>query len=546
MIQDVANKNDFKYSGGKHLGTGQYESLNIRMNDAVNWKSNWLAQYQQLYWWVMPNRNAINQRFSFISEGTPLTTIIFDSTAMLSAYQRANDLQGLLMPHGRIWGNMTFNPHKVDKETVSAFQPALDDENDKIFHYLNTSNLSRIVAASNEDLNGGTACIYVESLSDEMPLVYYSIPAINVFIEHTYDDIITTSWFKRNVSGVQFLQNFPKYNGELRRMCMDNPTMQIPIMYGQVKIGQSKWLIYAVPEQDPLKPLFEMERDYNPFMIYRDRVRPGESDGRGIAIDLLPTVQDLNHAVRDHRRILAFSAQPPMFYDEGAYFNPQSIYQWAGAMIPFGPGGRETIKPLQMPASYPDVDKQIMNLQETIKTGFQVDPLGDINTPVRTATEIAVREQRAQRTSITSIGRLENELPKQIYEVSTKILMERKLVNLTKYDKSLINFEFESPLKQIDSEKQLNNLMSNLNIKQQYFGEGAVLASANIGKMSQFLTKAGNLPADLFKSGEEIDAALAQMMKSQQPQLPTPEAAAVPIPSIDPTQMERTNISVKG
>ena len=63
-----------------------------------------------------------------------------------------------------------------------------------------------------------------------------------------------------------------------------------------------------------------------------------------------------------------------------------------------------------------------MHLQEQIQRGFQVDPLGEIQSPVRSATEVSVREARAQRTSATDISRLINEQPKQIFETCAEIL----------------------------------------------------------------------------------------------------------------------------
>jgi hypothetical protein len=523
---------------------GMYEGLARRMTNAIAWKDNWLAQNIQLYQLVIPNRNALNDRYGYISDGTPLTTQIYDSTAMLAAYQRANDLHGLTMPMDRTWGKLTFNPNKVNKEEIQNNQGKLDIENEKIFWHINQSNLSRVVASSNLDLCGGTAAIFVHSKSDDEPLCFYSIPSICVFIEHTFDDTIDTVWFKRNFNSVQFLEYFPDYSGRVRDVAERDPTCMIPVIYGQVKQPDGKYLMYAVCQEDPMVPLFEMERKYKQLIVYRDRVRPGESDGRGVALDLLPTIQDLNHVVRDHRKVLAFTAFPPMFYDESQYFNPHSIAQWAGAFIPTGAGARDPLRPLAMPSTLPDVTQQILDLRDVINKGFQVDPIGDINTPVRTATEIAAREQRAQRTTITDIGRLQNELPKQVFEISTHILIERKLVNLKQLDPAFLNFKFQSPLYDLQKAQILNNLIQNFQIKQQFFGQGAVLASTNLGKLSVFLTDNLNLPSDLFKTEEELMQALQQMGEGQQQAaLPTPATAAIQQQSMDPTVIERINIA---
>jgi hypothetical protein len=119
--------------------------------------------------------------------------------------------------------------------------------------------------------------------------------------------------------------------------------------------------------------------------------------------------------------------------------------------------GRNPLEALQMP-EYPDVLPHIQHLQEVIQRGFQVDPLGEIQSPVKSATEISIRENRAQRTSATDISRLINELPKQVFEVAAKILSERRLLTrdrrafLRNNATKKMKFVFQSPL--YDLQKQ--------------------------------------------------------------------------------------------
>ena len=256
-------------------------------------------------------------------------------------------------------------------------------------------------------------------------------------------------------------------------------------------------------------------------------MRPGEAEGRGIGVDMLPTIKDLNQIVMYSRQNMAFKANPPMFYDAGTYFNPYSVRQWSGAMIARNPQGRNPLEALQMP-EYPDVFQQVLHIQGVIQRGFQVDPLGEIQTPVRSATEVSIRENRAQRTSATDISRLINELPKQIFDVAAKILNERGL--LTKQRQSIpgfstnkLKFDYVSPLYDLQNQADLNHLITNMQVKQQFFGQGAAMASANIFEMNQFLTDKLNLPRKLFASDEEIRQFLRQMVEQQSlGQLPAP------------------------
>ena len=493
------------------------QELDARYQDAYNAIGRWLGLYQELYLYVIPNRDGFNIKWEYIDGGKPTTRSVWDNTAMLAAYERANDLHALLMPKDRIWGKSVLDPHLYEEAQIEQLQPVVDEINDRVMFYLNSSNLARIVSSSNLDLVGGTAALWVESIDDQTPLLFRAIPSVALYIEQSTDDLVNTCWYQTNLYARKIIETFPKYKGRSLQMLKDNLDEVHQVIYGQIKIGEKgkeKYYIYAVLESDPDNLLWEVERSYPQIIVYRDRVRPGEADGRGIGLDLLPTIIDLNKLVRDDRKNKAFKADPPMFYDNNKMFNPWSVRQWSGAMIARQPGQRNPVEALQMPV-YPEVNESIMMLQDVIKKGFQVDPLGEINNPVKTATEISIRENRAQRSSSTDISRLINELPKQVFEVSAKILAERRLLTRDR-DIGSINihnfrFDFQSPLYDIQKKENVEKLAQNLQLKQQFFGEGAAMGTLNIGEANDYLTENFNLPSKLFKSGAEIEKLMQQV-----------------------------------
>lgn len=507
------------------------EKLQERFLEARAYKDRWLALYKELYFYVIPNRDAFNIKFNYTDTGKPVTNQIWDDTAVLAAYQRANDLHGLLLPKDRVWGKLILDPHMYKKSLIEQSKPLMDEVNDRIFFYLNESNLSRVVSSSNLDLVGGTGAIWVESISDEVPLYYRSIPAVALYIEYSTDDLINTCWYASKMTGRAILTTFPKYLGKQHANLKDNPNDTYIVNYGQILLDQDKFYIYAFLDDDPLNILWEAYHSYPQIIVYRDRVRPGEAEGRGVGIDLLNTIRDLNRIMEYSRKNMAFKANPPMFYESGSYFNPYSIRQWAGAMIAKRPGGGNPLEALQMP-DHPDVLQHIMLLQEVIKKGFQVDPLGEIDTPVKSATEISIRENRAQRTSATDISRLINELPKQIFNVAAKILNERSLLlsdrgQIPGFSTRRLKFDYVSPLYDLQNQEDLSHLAGNLQLKQQYFGEGAALATCNLPEVNDFLTKKFNLPSKLFNTKEQLNQFMTELSRKQaEAQLPAPSTAA--------------------
>jgi hypothetical protein len=510
-----------------------FAELKARFEDARNYKDRWLALYKDLYYYVIPDRDAFNVRWNYRDDGKPTTVQVFDNTAVLAAYQRANDLHALLLPKDRNWGKFVLDPHRFDQSFINNYGPLIDEINDHIFFYLNQSNLARAVSSSNLDLMGGTAGLWVESIDDDTPLVFRSIPAVALFIEYSTDDLVNTCWYQAKMSGRQILEIFPDYKGIAYEQMKGDLEADKIVIYGQIKKSEDKFCIYAVLEEDPFKPLWYVERSYPQILIYRDRVRPGETDGRGIGCDLLPTIRDLNRTAQYSLQNLAWTANPPIFYDADSYFNPHSVRQWAGAMIARRPQGRNPLEAMQMP-QYPETLQKIQHLQEVIKTAFMIDPLGTVDQPVRSATEISIRENRAQRSSSTDISRLINELPKQVFEVATKILAERKLLTkdrrVGKLNVRKLRFDFQSPLFDLQKQDDLNHFITNMQIKQQFFGQEAAMTSVNLTNVQDFLTDNLNLKKNLFASGEQLQQYIQQAAQmAQQAQLPKPTTAAASV-----------------
>jgi hypothetical protein len=235
------------------------QKLYRRFWEARQYKDRWLALYKELYFYVIPDRDAFNVKFNYRDDGKPVTQQIWDNTAMLAAYQRANDLHGLLLPKDRIWGKLVLDPHLYDPQLIKQAQITMDEVNDRIFFYLNESNLSRVVSSSNLDLVGGTGAIWVESQSDEVPLYFRSIPAVALYIEYSTDDVINTCWFAQKMTARSILQYFPNYRGKLRATLMEEPDEIFTVNFGQIKYSDDSFYIYAVLDDDPHSLCFDRE-----------------------------------------------------------------------------------------------------------------------------------------------------------------------------------------------------------------------------------------------------------------------------------------------
>ncbi len=102
-----------------------FNQLWARYNETRQYKDRWLALYKDLYFYVLPDRDAFNIKWNYRDDGKPTTVQAWDTTAINAAYHRANDLGALLYPKDRVWGKFVLDPHLLsqDESSVSSASP---------------------------------------------------------------------------------------------------------------------------------------------------------------------------------------------------------------------------------------------------------------------------------------------------------------------------------------------------------------------------------------------------------------------------------------
>lgn len=476
-----------------------------------------------LYTYVLPDRKSYS--FNFNSNTFARTNFYghcFDDTAVVAARQRANDLHGLLLPTGKNWGQIGLNPIKYKNSSItSEINQGLDKVNDLIHKYLNASTLARAVAASNLDLIGGTGAIWVESKSDEEPLEFKSIPIDSLILEYSNNDLVDTCWFKQEVSARYLLELYPKYK-EINYL-KDNINNNVEMIVGQIKFPVNKsyqYYIYATLTQYPTTLLWEKVNSYKQIIIYRDSILPGNVHGFGIGMIKLPSIWRLNHMLATYHENLALISKPPLFVDNDLVNNPSVTGSFVGAIIPRGHASRNPIDVMQFPTS-PLPLHEIDTIRLSIQRDFQVNVLGDVGGPIPSATEVAYREELAQRRNATDISRLINELPKQIYETAYDILFKRGFFDgiLPKQLLKNISF-FINPLEDLQKRTNVANLLATSQAIIQTGTTALETAIINPEKKARYIAQNNGVPAELLNSPEEAKAIIANLVQAASTNVP--------------------------
>ena len=493
------------------------EELNKRLDTAINIKELWLETYLDVYRYVTPNRDDRNLYGNYTKDAKRRTIDIYDSTAVLAAYQRSNELQGLIIPQSRQWGNF-----KVEENRGSGKElpdNVIFELNKTVGNYIEESDLQVAAGAAFLDLTIGMGALWIDSPSDDEPLAFSSVSSLALYPEFTTDNLLSTAWIKKVMTGRQIMATYPEYGGVMLDKMKNDPDTPRFLWIGQIKKSDTEYFNYGVLDEDRLTLLYSEKKSYKRLIIFRDRVRPGEVQGRGVAIDLYPTIRDLNNIAKDFLKVMAYKANPPIFYDTASKFNPYSMRDIAGVYIP-KVGERSPLEMMQTPEA-PEVTEMVRDMRDTIKVGFDIDILGTIESPVRSATEVSIRENRAQRTSGTNIARLINELPKELFKSCANILNEKQLLgsNVDLNDKRL-RFDYVSPLLDIEKQNNLQSLEQVTQFIQQNFGEQATLTAFNLKSLMPFLYDNFNLPPSLFTEGATIQKAIVQTTQQASQQAP--------------------------
>ncbi len=517
------------------------KQLRIKFKRAKARHQHWVAQLWEVYQYVLPFREGFNQLFEFFEDSGKFNqNEIYDPTAEMASVKRAVELRALLLPPYKRWGSIKTN----DNGSVDG--RVLDSINDAIFNALNTSNLSQQSATSALDLSIGTAGLWIEYLNEERPLNFVSISSAQLIPEYHSSGQVEDAWFIEAKTKAEILENYPAAKRIDFKDTSKNEDSICYVVVGNIwEADEGKWRHVEFLSDHWEQPLTDTLRDYKQLIVFRDFVRPGEVHGRGLGMILLPQIKSLNRMVMQSLSAFEKRANPPLFKDPRFLINPNQINSWSGMIFSRPVGVQEPLMPLQMP-EYPSVFEEIESMRQLIKDSFAVEPLGPVNLPPKTATEIAARQDEAQRFSQTDISRLVYELSSKVFMSSLMILGHAGLLPISykqlrqEIKNKRVDFHYVSPLEQIQQSSDLSELVQGFEVIQQYYGEQAILAATDPVEVRQYLARCLNLPSKLFKSKQQLQQLFGKLMEQQaaqapgQPPLPQPSTAAQPIPAAMP------------
>lgn len=498
-------------------------------------KSSFETLYKEALTYVAPHREAFNHDVE-VNPGQAKDgkNLVFDSTAIDATQKFASNLQSSLVPPMRVWSHLKPGPGLKDDKKLAD---TLSDITKVLFSALSNSNFDTQIAESFQDLAVGTGAMLAMKGTINKPFYFVNVPLHQLYFEEGPQGIPTTAYRCWQVEAQNIQATWPdaKLSPELNEIIRgekpETPVTIVEATYpaeveivtpeGRQKIQGYK---YVVIDERRAALLVEREQRSSPWIIFRWSTLPGEVYGRGPVLIALPDIKTINKT----KELLLKSASIAIFgmwtgVDDGVA-NWQNTKFGPGVIIPVAanegsPQGR-SLAPLQAPGDVNLAQIVIEDLRATINNMLFADPLGPIDLPVKSATEISLRQQELSKRIGSAFGRLQYELIQPLINRLLDILDELGLVKLDGFrvDGNIIAIEHVSPLAQAQGEEEVTSILRYLEVITGLYGPETLQIAAPVDRFVKEVAPRLNVPPAMVPSPEEFEQAkqmAAQLVQQQ-------------------------------
>lgn len=484
-------------------GLGDMNQLLKRFKVAQNNWELWRSIHQESMDFAAPERST----FYWYSPGQRKNRHIFDSTAVLGLEKYANKMQTSLVPPWKDWMELTPGS-EVEEEEAKEIKKDLEDATKTFFKNLNHSNFSTEITPSFSDHGIGTGGIMIEEGDFEKGQFFNfsNVPLAEMYPEAG----LKTVWRKQKLEIRQLADNWPKADltSTLKSKLKDAPQTEVSIINAMVHKPDDNTYHHLIIYEQEKALLLAQTFNTMRLIVFRSHVTPGEIFGRGPIMQVLADIRTLN-------KVKQFILENAAIQMAGIYtgiddgiFNPHTTRIAPGSIIPVSQNGTQNPSLQALPRAG-DIGLGAMvleDLQNTIRKALYIEPLGDISDPVRTATEIMIRNQEQLKESGANISRLKTELIEPLVAAGIDILQSAGQIAPIKVDGRMISLKQTSPMaKAEDLEDFQNSQVWFDRIVQmgQLLGPEIIMGTVKIEELANYWGEKLGIPSDLIRDKAE-------------------------------------------
>ena len=496
-----------------------------RFQKAKNLKNqNWYSHMRECYEYASPQR----ETFFDYTPGEKKNTTIYDDTAVVALETFASRLQSYMTPPYQQWALISLGsrvPDEVGEQSVTfdgkemTVNEALELTTDIVFDYIHRSNFDTQIYPALLDLGVSTGNITVEYDAVQDKLVFNCIPMPQIYLEPGPNGTIDNHYREWEVELGHIERLFPdaEVSDELQRQIDSSPTKKQMFIEGCIYNGVN--YRYVVIDKARKKFMIDREDESTPFISFRSSVAPGETYGRGRIMSVLPSIKTLNLVAEYEMTAGAIAASGVYTGVTDGQFNPYNIEIAPGVIIPVQSNDTRnpSIRPLPTNFDFNFTQIQKRELQNVINTVLFANPIGSMDDPTKTATEITMRKQMDLQQSGGFFSRLFSEFIDVLIKRIVFLLGKEGIIPSISVDGTNYAIKHTSPLALAMDLEDVQNLDEVVQRLFSYDPQGALFASGiKVEDIPAYVAKKVGLDPKLVRTKAEIEQKTQEAMQAQQ------------------------------
>ena len=495
-----------------------YEQVNKRFEAAKANKLQWEHHIRECYRYFMPERNTMDER----NNGAKKREWVFDSTAQDSLADFAMRMESELIPSNINWMKLE-SGSDIPEDKLETVNGYLEESTDIVFNHIRSSNFASQAHTAFLDLGISTGALVVEEGDGiQSALNFRCISLSELVIEQSQQGIVKTVFREFKIPVGDILEVYPtaKLTEKLKELAANKPTEEVTLMEGVVWIGKTRMYENIVTYPENKHFLVQETIESSPWVVFRESTIPGETYGRGRAMTALPDTKTLNVMVRDYLKSLAWWSSPSFTATDDGVINAHTIRLQPGSVHPVGSNdnANPTLRPMDVGGNPQIAMDAISRLQDSIRRVMISKPFGNVEeTPVRTATEMSMRQADVAKTSLGASSRIQNELMETLVARCVYILKKAGKIADFKIDGKQVKIKYTSPSARLQDEQTLAAIGRAMEMLMAFPPE-LVQQEIKMEEIPSEIIEILGLPSRFVRSEEEKMAMAEQAQQQQQQQ----------------------------
>jgi hypothetical protein len=480
----------------------------------------WIALLEACYHYTVPSRNLYYWTSQY--QGAQKNARVYDTTAVAAVRNFVSKIQGGLCPPQQCWFLLEAGTD-IPEDQKEEINKQLQEITNKVYHYLRRSNFDLAVNEAFYDLAIGTGCLICNpGPTDDVPLEFFSCPLARVALEETITNALETNfrwWDELRIADILTLWPQAEISQQLQELFREDENATIKdlaegvLYYPDEKQYKYRYVVFYENE------FFVDEwMESSPWIVFRWSRVNNEVYGRGPVIEALPSILSLNELARIELASANFNVSKPfMAYSDGV-FNPFTFKLEPNTIIPVSPNaaGQWPIQPFPDNANPQFFQLTSIDLRMQINKLLFADPLGPVQSPQQTATEIALRQRNLAEEIGPPFTRLQPEFLTKVLKRVMYLLEKQGLIDKVVVNGKTVQLTYKSPLVVAQGQQDVQTFLNYYQVLQAVQGEETALINIDPVKFPQWTAQKMGIDPTILVPEEQMREFLAS--KSEQAQ----------------------------